>query len=46
VFRVIVTWTAGKYVFDPAESENPARPKMPTSLLLLEAMRLNDEAKR
>lgn len=47
VFRVVVTWMTGKYAFEPAEKkQEPPRPKTPTSLLLLEAMRLNDESKR
>jgi hypothetical protein len=46
VFRELVTWTTGKYSFQSAEKVEQSRPAMPTSLLLLEAMRLNDEAKR
>jgi DNA-binding response OmpR family regulator len=47
VFRTVVTWNSGKYAFEPAEKKNaPPRPRTPTSLLLLEAMRLNDESAR
>jgi DNA-binding response OmpR family regulator len=46
VFRELVTWAAGKYSFQPAVSVGQERAKTPTSLLLLEAMRLNDEASR
>jgi hypothetical protein len=46
VFREVVTWTTGKYAFESADKREPARAKLPTSMLLLEAMRLNDEAQR
>lgn len=46
VFREVVTWTRGKYTFEPKPSSELTVPRMPTSLLLLEAMRLNDESHR
>jgi two-component system, OmpR family, response regulator len=46
VFREVVTWTRGKYTFEPGEPRAVGVPKKPTSLLLLEAIRLNDEAHR
>ncbi|HEY5956520.1 MAG TPA: response regulator [Polyangiaceae bacterium] len=46
VFREVVTWNRGKYSFEPGETRTISLPKKPTSLLLLEAMRLNDEARR
>jgi DNA-binding response OmpR family regulator len=46
VFRELVTWTSGKYSFQPGVATAQERTKVPTSLLLLEAMRLNDESTR
>lgn len=46
VFRDLVTWTTGTYVFDPQAAIDGNRPKTPTSVLLLEATRLNDEMGR
>lgn len=46
VFREVVTWTRGKYSFEPRESKRLKVPKKPTNLLLLEALRLNDESRR
>ena len=46
VFREVVKWNSGKYAFESAERSESVKTKMPTSLLLLEAMRLNDEALR
>jgi CheY-like chemotaxis protein len=46
VFREVVTWNHGKYSFEPGETRATQLPKKPTSLLLLEAMRLNDESRR
>jgi two-component system, OmpR family, response regulator len=46
VFREVVTWTTGKYSFEPGSPKAMPVPKSPTSLLLLEAMRLNDESHR
>jgi DNA-binding response OmpR family regulator len=46
VFREVVTWTRAKYSFQPGEAKLPHPQKKPTSVLLLEAMRLNDESCR
>lgn len=46
VFREVVTWSRGKYSFEPGKSRGLVAPRKPTSLLLLEAMRLNDESGR
>ncbi len=46
VFREVVTWTSGKYSFEPRASQGLSQAQKPTSLLLLEAMRLNDESHR
>jgi two-component system OmpR family response regulator len=46
VFREVVTWTQGKYSFEPGEARRRGALKKPTSMLLLEAMRLNDESER
>jgi DNA-binding response OmpR family regulator len=46
VFRELVTWTTGKYVFEPLAPIDGSRPKTQTSVLLLEATRLNDEVGR
>lgn len=46
VFRVVVNWKTGSYAFDASERVDKSRVKLQTSLLLLEAMRLNDEERR
>jgi two-component system, OmpR family, response regulator len=46
VFRELVTWTRGKYAFEPREPGGPGVAKKPTNVLLLESMRLNDESHR
>jgi len=46
VFREVVNWTSGKYSFEPKESKGLTVPRRPTSMLLLEALRLNDESHR
>lgn len=46
VFREVVTWSSGQYSFEPRASKGLSQAGKPTSLLLLEAMRLNDESHR
>ncbi len=44
VMREVVTWTRGKYTFEPSRAKEDARVRRPIGMLLLEAMRLNDES--
>lgn len=45
-FREVVIWTRGKYSFEPKSEVVAHFPRRPTSHLLLEAMRVNDESRR
>lgn len=46
VLREAVTWMRGTASFTPGQVESKDRPRRPTGMLLLEAIRLNDEARR
>ncbi|HMA97114.1 MAG TPA: response regulator [Polyangiaceae bacterium] len=45
-FREVVIWTRGKYSFEPKSEVVGHFVRKPTSHLLLEAMRMNDESRR
>ncbi len=46
ILRDVVTWKKGKYTFDPKRIELSERPQRRIAMLLLEAIRLNDEQGR
>lgn len=46
VLREVVQWKKGKYTFEPQNIDPSQRPQRRISMLLIEAMRLNDEAGR
>ncbi len=46
VLREVVMWKKGKYTFEPQQIDPSQRPRRRISMLLIEAMRLNDEANR
>ena len=41
--REVVAWKRGKYTFDPKRIESGERTRLRIAMLLLEAIRLNDE---
>jgi CheY-like chemotaxis protein len=46
ILRDVVSWKKGKYTFEPQNIDSLQRPKRRISMLLIEVMRLNDEADR
>jgi CheY-like chemotaxis protein len=46
ILRDVVLWKKGKYTFEPQKIDALQRPKRRINMLLIEAMRLNDESSR